>query len=237
MVKGRLLFMEDEETIREVLTEYLRIAGYDVVQAEDGQVALDLLMQESFDLAILDIMVPKVTGLEVLAWLAANKPQMPAIMLTALSDEKTQVEAFNHMADDFIIKPVAPIILIKRVETILRRAHYANTRAAQVAPSGQPVVAKVGLMIDQPAYKAYYGERDLELTVSEFLILQTLMGHPGQVYTRDQLINAVFGEDYICSDRVIDTHMKNLRRKLPVNCIKTVIGLGYRYEASGGDLQ
>lgn len=230
MSNTKILFMEDEEIIREVLSEYLKMAGYQVTQVEDGQTALDHLLNEDYDLAILDIMVPQISGIEVLKAVHQQKPDLPIIMLTALGDEKTQVEAFNLQADDFIIKPASPIILLKRIETVLRRSRY-RVEQARIEPSQiTPASPQADLTIDELAYKAEFQGKDLELTVSEFMLLQKLFQHPHQVFTRDQLIDAVFGPDYFCSDRVIDTHIKNLRKKLPLDCIKTVIGLGYKYE-------
>ena len=109
----QILFLEDEPTIREVLTEYMKMQNYDVICAGDGKEALEYLKTGHFDMAVLDIMVPKVSGLDVLAYIKEHKPEMATIMLTALGDEKTQVQAFNLYADDYVIKPVSPIILLK----------------------------------------------------------------------------------------------------------------------------
>ena len=116
-----ILFLEDEPTIREVLTEYMKMQNYNVTCAEDGGQALELLAKKRFDMAVLDIMVPKVNGLDVLQYIKEHQPETATIILTALDDEKTQVQAFNSYADDYVIKPVSPIILLKRMETILRR--------------------------------------------------------------------------------------------------------------------
>lgn len=124
----RILFLEDEPTIREVLTEYMKMQKYDVICAKDGEEAFALIKEQMFDLAVLDIMVPKVSGLEVLAYIKKHKPMMATIMLTALDDEKTQVQAFNLYADDYVIKPVSPIILLKRMETILRRVKQSGKK-------------------------------------------------------------------------------------------------------------
>lgn len=226
MATIKLLFLEDEETIREVLTEYLKMAGYQVTQSDHGDQALELLTREDFDLAILDIMVPGISGLEVLNRIREIKPDLPVIMLTALGDDKTQLEAFNAYADDYIIKPVAPIILLKRVETILRRVRNQVSRP-EIKKEDQEA-----LQLNDQAYQAFYQGQDLSRTVSEFLLLQALTNHPNQVLSRDQLIDHVFGPDYFCSDRIIDSHIKNLRKKLPMNCIKTVIGIGYKYEVN-----
>lgn len=221
----RVIFMEDETTIREVLKEYMLMSGYQVTEAPDGDTAIALLAKEQFDIAVLDIMVPGKDGFAVLSYLREHSPQMAAIMLTALEDEKTQVQAFNLLADDYVIKPVSPIILLKRMETILRR-----TARTESMPE------KTGLVLKQEAYCAYYHGKALPLTISEYLLLQTLYREPGRVFTREQLILHIYNEDYIGNDRIIDAHVKNLRKKLPVSCIKTVIGVGYQFDREGACL-
>ena len=212
----KILFLEDEPVISEVTTEYMKMKGYEVVCAIDGQEALDLLKKEKFNLAVLDIMVPKVSGLDVLKYIKENHEEMATIMLTALGDEKTQLEAFNLFADDYVIKPFSPLLLLKRIETILRRT-MGNTSK------------KDGLYINEEAFQAYYNNESLNLTLSEFLLLQTLKNEPNRVFTREMLIMKIFNEDYISNDRIIDAHIKNLRKKLPKNYIKTVIGVGYQF--------
>ncbi len=217
-----VLFLEDEPTIREVLKEYMMISGYKVTTAERGDDAVELLKQKKFDAAVLDIMVPGKNGFEVLAYIRSHIPDMAVIMLTALDDEKTQVQAFNLYADDYIIKPVSPIILLKRMETVLRRT------AGVVQPKDTPV--QRGIYLQQEAYCAYYRGEKLPLTLSEYLLLQALYEKPNMVFTREQLILRIFNEDYIGNDRIIDAHVKNLRKKLPIPCIKTVIGVGYQFD-------
>lgn len=216
-----ILFLEDEPTIREVLTEYMKMQNYDVTCAQDGEQVMRLLGGRRFDMAVLDIMVPGISGLEVLGYLKEHHPETATIMLTALDDEKTQVQAFNLYADDYVIKPVSPIILLKRMETILRRVK--KTR-------GQ---GETGLMVDDDSYQAFFDGKPLELTLSEFLLLQTLKKEPKRVFTREQLILRIFNEDYVGNDRIIDAHVKNLRKKLPENFIKTVIGVGYQFQEGG----
>lgn len=214
----RILFLEDEPTIREVLTEYMKMQQYDVVCAGDGEEALVFIREQTFDLAVLDIMVPKVSGLEVLAYIKKHRPKMATIMLTALDDEKTQVQAFNLYADDYVIKPVSPIILLKRMETILRRVKQEGGKEER------------GLVLHAQSYQAFFDGEPLDLTLSEFLLLQVLEGEPKRAFTREQLILRIFNEDYVGSDRIIDAHVKNLRKKLPGNYIKTVIGIGYQFQ-------
>ncbi len=225
----RILFLEDEPIIREVLTEYMKISGYEVVEADCGEQAIELLKQSMFDMAVLDIMVPGIDGYGVLSFIKEQYPDMAVIMLTALEDEKSQVKAFNLYADDYVIKPVSPIILLKRMETILRRVSIQKDRTAAKVPV-QDATHKNGLGVNEEEYSVYYQNRKLPLTLSEYLLFVTLFDSPGRVFTREQLILNIFNEDYIGNDRIIDAHVKNLRKKLPVSCIKTVIGVGYQYE-------
>lgn len=214
-----ILFLEDEPTIQEVLAEYMKMQGYQVTAVSDGEQALELLLERKFDMAVLDIMVPKKSGLEVLSFIRENRPEMATIMLTALEDEKTQVQAFNLYADDYVIKPVSPIILLKRMETILRRVKGQERKKEK----------DKGLYIQEDSYQAFYDGELLPLTLSEFLLLQTLKKEPNRAFTREQLILRIFNEDYIGNDRIIDAHVKNLRKKLPKNYIKTIIGIGYQF--------
>ncbi|MCY6957209.1 response regulator transcription factor [Clostridium sp. ZC22-4] len=219
----KILFLEDEPTISEVTTEYMKMQNYEVICARDGEEALEFLKNNYFDLAILDIMVPKVSGLVVLEHIKKINPQMATIMLTALEDEQTQLKAFNLYADDYVLKPFSPLLLLKRIETILRRTMGNRTKTEEVR----------GLYINDEAYQAYYDNQSLQLTVSEFLLLQTLKKEPNRVFTREQLIMKIFNEEYYGNDRIIDAHVKNLRKKLPEKYIKTVTGVGYKFDQEG----
>lgn len=218
----QILFLEDEPVIREVLKEYMTISGYEVTTAENGEEAVRLLEQQKFDAAVLDIMVPGIDGFEVLRHIRSHTPDMAVIMLTALDDEKTQVQAFNLYADDYIIKPVSPIILLKRMETVLRRT-AGLTQSKKEEPHR-------GICLQQETYAAYYQGEKLPLTLSEYLLLSALYEEPNRVFTREQLILRIYNEDYIGNDRIIDAHVKNLRKKLPTACIKTIIGVGYQFD-------
>ena len=222
----RVLFLEDEPTIREVLKEYMKISGYDVTEVDDGNKALELLKEQSYDLAILDIMVPGISGLEVLSFIKDQLPNLATIMLTALEDEKTQVDAFNRYADDYVIKPVSPIILLKRMETILRRVKAVDSTRDN----------KSGLWFDEEGYRVQFQGKTLPLTVSEYLLLLSLWKEPHRLFNREQLILKIYNEDYIGNDRIIDAHVKNIRKKIPVSCIKTVIGIGYQFDTEGSSL-
>ena len=225
--KASVLFLEDDPVIREVLTEYMHMSGYRVTEAQRGDDAISLLARQQFHLAVLDICVPGVDGFGVLKYIQENC-RTAVIMLTALGDEQSQVKAFNLYADDYVIKPVSPIILLKRMETILRRVAW------QEGGTGEE-----GLVLKEESYCAFFGGQKLPLTLTEYLLLQKLYHEPERVFTREQLILDIFNEDYIGNDRIIDAHVKNLRKKLPLPCIKTVIGVGYQFDRTalkaGGD--
>ena len=216
-----ILILEDQQTMREILAEYIKTAGYTVYEAEDGQQAIDILDKEDISLAVLDIMVPKINGIDVLKHIHATRP-IPTIMLTALEDEQMQITAFNAMADDYVIKPASPIILIKRIEAILRRGKQQSSEHK-------------GLYLDKKAYMASYNSQDLHLTVSEFLLLNALYEASGKVLNREQLIYAIYENDYFGSDRVIDSHVKNIRKKLPEDLIITVSGVGYKFKEENNE--
>ena len=216
---AEILFLEDEVTIREVIAEYMNVAGHKVTECGSGDEAVERLKEKSFDLAVLDINVVGMSGLKVLEYIRNElKSDMGVIMLTAYEDINTQVEAFNFFADDYITKPASPIILLKRIDVLLRRIKSESS------------MKETSLVIDDKAFRAYFEGKDLSLTVSEFLLLKTLHDLPNQVLSREQLILSIFNEDYIGNDRIIDAHVKNLRKKLPVNVIDTVIGIGYRWK-------
>ena len=225
--KASVLFLEDDPVIREVLTEYMHMSGYRVTEAQRGDDAISLLARQQFHLAVLDICVPGVDGFGVLKYIQENC-RTAVIMLTALGDEQSQVKAFNLYADDYVIKPVSPIILLKRMETILRRVAW------QEGGTGEE-----GLVLKEESYCAFFGGQKLPLTLTEYLLLQKLYHEPERVFTREQLSLGIFNEDYIGNDRIIDAHVKNLRKKLPLSCIKTVIGVGYQFDRTalkaGGD--
>ena len=214
----KILFLEDEPAIREVLTEYMKMQDYQVTPVDNGDDAIVLLKKEHFDMAVLDIMVPGAKGLDVLSYIKENRPDTATIMLTALGDEKTQIEAFNLYADDYVIKPVSPLILLKRMETILRRVKRED------------VSIENGLVLQEDSYQAFYDGKPLSLTLTEYLLLQTLKNEPNRAFTREQLILRIFNEDYVGNDRIIDAHVKNIRKKLPEDYIKTVIGVGYQFQ-------
>lgn len=215
----KILFLEDEETIAEVTAEYMRLKEYDVTCVSDAEEAIQAIQKEKFDLAILDIMVPKGSGFDILKYINEENLNIATIMLTALGDEKTQLEAFNMRADDYVIKPFSPLLLLKRIEAVLRRSMVNIKNKENIE----------GLYINDNTYEAFYDNSNLNLTLSEFLLLQALIRESNKAFTREQLILRIFDEDYYGSDRIIDAHVKNLRKKLPKNYIKTINGVGYQF--------
>lgn len=236
MGKSAILFMEDEPVIQEVLAEYMKLQDYEVTTADNGNDAVKLFREQSFDMAVLDIMVPGISGLEVLKIIREEKPQIPVIIMSALGDDYTQVKAFNLYADDYIVKPVSPIILLKRMETILRRVKLIQKAENQFDQemNKQPMSNEPSsrLVLHEEAYQVTYDGKALPLTISEFLLLQVLKGEAHRAFNREQLILRIFNEDYIGNDRIIDAHVKNLRKKLPHPYIKTIIGIGYQYHTN-----
>lgn len=215
----KVLFLEDEKEIREILTEYMKMAGFDVIEISNGDKAIEILKEERFDAVILDIMVEGKSGLEVLKFIRDNKSisNTNALMLTALDDLNTQINAFDLYCDDYIVKPVQPILLIKKLEMIMERR------------SPKLDINESGLFLDTDGFRALYDGKDLKLTVTEFQILSLFMNNPTKVFTRENIINSLYNTDFYGSSRTIDSHIKNLRKKLPKDFIKTVIGAGYKF--------
>lgn len=217
----KILYLEDELNIQDVVAEYLMTSGYQVDCVSDGQEAFHQLEKTVYDLAVLDIMVPKVNGIDVLKQIKQYYPDIATIMLTALDDEHHQIQAFDLFADDYIIKPFSPVLLLKRIEAILRRVKGVSTQD--------------NIEVLDKSYQVYYQQKSLNLTITEFLIFQVLYRYPTQVFTRAQLLDVIDPDKYTVNDRVIDAHIKNIRKKSPIPVIKTVIGLGYQYQGQADE--
>lgn len=217
----RVLIAEDDLSLLQLVSEYLRSTGCEPVPETNGRSALERFRHERFDLVILDIMLPGLDGVSVLKRIR-EVSEVPVVMLTAMEAEEMQVGAFEARADDYVTKPFSPRVLMKRVQAVLRRAGSNLDPAA---------VEVCGIRIDGSCYKAFHEGVDLELTVTEFELLQELARCRGRVLSRQQLLDALWGYDYFGEDRVVDAHIKNLRRKLPADIIRTVKGVGYALEA------
>lgn len=213
-----ILIVEDEPDIQELLRAYLRDAGYRTAVAGDGVEALSLFAQQTFDLILLDLMLPKIDGFGVCELIRQQSP-VPILMLTALDGEQEQLRGFGLNIDDYVTRPFSMPVLLEKLRVILRRSGSA---AAQSCVRYRDVLLK----LDER--EALLGGRPLELTAREFDLLHTLLAVPGRVFTREMLLSRLWGYDFYGDDRVVDSHIKNLRRKLGRDYIETVRGLGYR---------
>jgi DNA-binding response OmpR family regulator len=225
-----VLVVDDEPTVREVVSRYLELGGYRVAVAEDGPTALELAAELVPDLVVLDLMLPGMDGLEVCRRLR-DISQVPILLLTARSAEGDRVVGLDLGADDYVVKPFSPRELMARVRALLRR----HSRAAT---ADEPVLVADGLELDPNAIEVRLDGTSLDLTPFEFRILQALMRRPSRVLTRDELIDAIHGDDDPgIFDRTIDVHLGRLRRKLGDDAarprfIGTVRTVGYRFVAS-----
>lgn len=217
-----ILIVEDEEKIASLLRDYLqKIGGYQTHWVDRGDDAIRAFNETSPDLVLLDLMLPGMGGLEVCKAIRSQS-SVPVIMVTALVEEIDRLLGLELGADDYICKPFSPREVVARVKAVLRRAN---------APDGG--LAFTGLKIDEERHVASLNNHPLKLSPVEFALLNCLAARPGQIFSRDQLMNSIYSDYRIVSDRTIDTHVKNLRRKLEetspgIDLIESVYGLGYR---------
>jgi two-component system, OmpR family, response regulator VanR len=216
----RILVMEDDAAIRQLLEQFLSSQGYAVTTVADGAEGLQLWNLETFDLVISDVMMPNLSGQDVVRMLR-QQSQVPIILLTALSEEHHQLEGFENGTDDYMTKPFSFKVLIKRVEAVLRRSRPVDI--------GHWLEFEE-LKLDVLSYNAYVGGEAISLTTKEFDILKTLIAQAGKIVTREQLLDQLWGYDYFGDSRIIDTHLKNIRKKTNIPYIKTVKGVGYKLE-------
>ena len=220
--KKRLLIVEDEPEIRELLKNYLTHEGFDVVLAEDGVEAIALFAKGSYDLVILDIMMPKIDGFGVCE-VIKKQSDVPVIFLSALSDDKSQIKGYDLMADDYVTKPFSMPVFIRKINALLRRNDSANTRQDSVLVCGN-------IIINTDTMKVTVDGREVELTSREFDILHTLAKNPGRVFSREMLLNLLWDFDSLVDERIVDSHIKNLRHKIGGDYIETVRGRGYKID-------
>lgn len=217
---ARLLIVEDDTRTNEAVCEYLKNAEHTVIPAYDGAQALELFRNEKIDLVVLDIMLPKITGLSVLHEIRKTNT-VPVLMLTAVEDEYTQVSSFDEQADDYMTKPFSMVLLGKRITALLRRSGKS--------PQLDNIILG-NVTVDFSGYTASDNEGKIDITPKEIDLLRLLIEHKGLVLTRTQILDELWGFDYPIIDRTIDTYIKNLRKKLRLDCIVTVKGVGYKYE-------
>lgn len=228
MSKMRILIVDDEVKILEVVKAYLEKENFEVLTATDGKTAMDIFENKIIHLIILDVMLPKISGIEVCR-IIRSKSDIPIIMLTARVDEDDKIEGISIGADDYITKPFSGRELVVRVRALLRRAYKTNS------PIADNLVFNEGdLEVDIKKFEVKKKGELLNLTPNEIRILHVLVSNPGQVFTREQLVEKAFGYDYEGFDRTVDTHIKNLRYKIeddPKNpdYIITIYSVGYKF--------
>ena len=216
----KILVTEDEPEIRELLFNYLTHEGFEVSLAEDGVKALSMFAAEHYDLVLLDIMIPKIDGYGVCE-VIKKQSDIPVMFLSALSDDRSQIKGYDLMADDYVTKPFSMPVLVRKINALLRRQNA-------VPSSRDNIIVCKGIMIDPDTMGVTVDGRSVELTSREFDILLTLAKNPGRIYTREMLLDLLWDYNSLVDERIVDSHIKNLRHKLGGDHIETVRGRGYR---------
>jgi len=218
----KVLIADDEPDILEILKYNLSGEGYEVITAKDGDEALEQARRHRPDLIVLDVMMPKKTGVEVCQLLRAQPAfkETLIIFLTALNDEATQVKGLETGADDYISKPVSPKVLLSRINALFRRVNKSDARILKIE----------NLIVDPERFMVQVDGKDISLAKKEFELLYLLAIKPGRVFLRNEILNQVWGNHVIVGDRTIDVHIRKIRQKLGIDCITTVKGVGYKFE-------
>lgn len=238
-MRKKILVVDDEQSILTLLEYNLKQAGYEVMTAMDGETGKNLAITDEPDLIVLDLMLPKMDGIEVCKELRQKKVMTPILMLTAKDDEFDKVLGLELGADDYMTKPFSPREVVARVKAILRRTQILS-ETMEKAEEELNYIQIVGLKIFPEQYEAYFEEQHLELTPKEFELLLYLAKHKGRVLTRDQLLSAVWNYDFAGDTRIVDVHISHLREKIEHDTkkpiyIKTIRGLGYKLEEPKGE--
>lgn len=221
-MSDRILIVEDEPKLAELQRDYLEQAGYSCHLLDNGLDVVDWLKLHEVDLVLLDLMLPGRDGLEICKEIRSFS-RLPIIMITARVEEIDRLLGLELGADDYICKPFSPREVVARVKAVLRRTNAHDDPAA------------VGLQLDQGGYRATLNGTDLQLTAVEFSLLAYLAGHPGRIYSRSQLMDAIYADHRVVTDRTIDSHIKKLRKKIAAvarddELIHSVYGVGYKFE-------
>lgn len=221
---AKVLIVDDEDRIRDLLSQYLAFEGYETSQASNGQQAVDMFFKDNFDIVIMDVMMPFIDGITALRMIR-EKSSVPVIMLTAKGEEYDKIFGFELGADDYVVKPFSPKELMARVKAVLKRTDVAEKSIDSIYKYKE-------LTVNSVSYEAKIGDRKLLLTPKEFELLQYFINNKGIVITRASLLNEIWGYDFYGDSRTVDTHIKMLRNNLGEyrELIKTVWGVGYRYD-------
>ena len=219
---NKILVVEDDLDIQELLQNFLQESGYDITVANDGLEAINLFSDDAFDLILLDILLPKIDGFSVCEFIR-KKSQIPIIILTALNGEKEQIKGLDLQVDDYITKPFSMPVLVRKIAAVLRRA-------SKTPDQEHKTMSYDNLILDFDDYTASVNGISYELTQKEFEVLRELLLNRGRILTRQNLLNKLWKYDFYGDERVIDTHIKNLRKKLNITFIQTIRGVGYKID-------
>lgn len=222
LLMAKILIVEDDLDIQELLQNFLQEAGYEVSIANDGVEAVSLFSTAHYDLILLDVMLPKIDGFTVCE-LIRKQSQIPIIMLTALSGEKEQIKGLDLQVDDYITKPFSMPVLVRKIAAVLRRSNMIPNQEHQT-------ISYDNLILDFDSYEATVDGISYELTQREFEVLRELLLNQGRVLTRHNLLAKLWKYDFYGDERVVDTHIKNLRKKLGIDFIQTIRGVGYKID-------
>ncbi|MBV7506074.1 response regulator transcription factor [Bacillus sp. sid0103] len=238
-MKNRVLVVDDEQSIVTLLQYNLEQAGFEVLTAMDGEAGIQIAETQSLDIIVLDLMLPKMDGMEVCKQLRQKRIMTPILMLTAKDDEFDKILGLELGADDYMVKPFSPREVIARVKAILRRIQI-QTETTNVGGEETGQIQIGNLRINPEKYEAHFNDNLLELTLKEFELLLFLAQNKGRVMTRDQLLSAVWNYDFAGDTRIVDVHISHLREKVEVETkkpvyIKTIRGLGYKMEEPKGE--
>ncbi|MGD2077221.1 MAG: response regulator transcription factor [Chloroflexota bacterium] len=228
-----ILVVDDEASVVEVVSLYLRREGFSVRSAADGQRALDAVAEKTPSLIVLDLMLPKIDGMEILRQVRQRSVDVPVIMLTARGQETDRIYGLELGADDYVVKPFSPAELVARVKAVLRRAQAGTT-----SQNGGPLIKFDDLEIDPPTRTVKVRGEPVELTATEFNLLEFLAEHPRQVFSRDKLLDNVWGYTEYVDPSTVTVHIRRLREKIEVDpgkpqCLLTVWGVGYKFDPRG----
>ena len=218
----KILIIEDEADIQELLLAFLQDAGYEAAAEGDGIAGFNRFCQEHWDLVLLDLMLPKIDGYAVCE-LIRKQSAAPIIMLTALDSEASQLKGYDLRIDEYVTKPFSMSILLRKIAAVLRR--YGSKAGTEAQGN---IIQYKDIHIDSESHEVFVNGNNIDLTNREFEILREFIEQPGKVHTRAMLLDSVWGYDFYGDDRIVDSHIKNLRKKLDRDYIETVRGVGYR---------
>lgn len=225
----KILIADDEADILEILSYNIAKEGYEVILASDGNEAIEKAKKYQPDLLLLDMLMPYKSGMEVCQILRQLPEfhQTLIVFLTALNDDAIQVRGLENGADDYLMKPISPKVLITKINTLFRRLQQQSEK---IANASEKIIQHDNIIIDPTKFIVVIDEQEYILAKKEFELLYLLASYEGRVFLRDEILSQVWGTEVIVGDRTIDVHIRKIRQKLNIDCIKTVKGVGYKFE-------